>query len=63
LDTPRVASALLVEGEIRGTSRRAQPAVRIDTWGRLSRATRDVVEATALPLPTDGRLTEVLWTK
>ena len=46
--------ALLVEGEIRGTWRRAQHTVRIETWGRLSRAARDAVEAeaTALPLPT-----------
>src|SRR4029077_12431144 len=45
--------ALLVEGEIRGTWRRAQHTVRIDTWARLSRAARDAIEAEAgtLPLP------------
>jgi hypothetical protein len=57
--------ALLVEGEIRGTWRRAQHAVRIDTWGRLSRPTRDAIEAeaTALPLPTGDRGIEVVWNK
>jgi hypothetical protein len=42
--TPRVwPGALLVEGEIRGTWRRANQTVRIETWGRLSRAARDSV--------------------
>ncbi|MDX6477230.1 MAG: hypothetical protein QOH95_2741 [Gaiellaceae bacterium] len=62
--TPRVwPGALLVEGEIRGTWRRAHHTVRIDTWGRLSRAMRDAIEAeaTALPLPTGDRLIEVVW--
>lgn len=61
--TPRVwPGALLVEGEIRGTWRRAQHTVRIDAWGRLSRTARDAVEAevAALPLPVD-RLIEVVW--
>ena len=55
--------ALLVEGEIRGTWRRAQHTVRIDTWARLSRATREVVEAEAraLPLPGLDREIEVVW--
>ncbi|HST16473.1 MAG TPA: crosslink repair DNA glycosylase YcaQ family protein [Gaiellaceae bacterium] len=55
--------ALLVEGEIRGTWRRAQHAVRIETWTRLSRAARDAVEAeaAALPLPGLGRRIEVAW--
>ena len=46
--------ALLVEGEIRGTWRRAQHTVRIEAWERLSRARRDAVEAEAraLPLPS-----------
>jgi hypothetical protein len=54
--------ALLVEGEIRGTWRRAQHTVRIDAWGRLSRATRDAVEAEAraLPLPVERGI-EVAW--
>jgi len=55
--------ALLVDGEIRGTWRRAQHAVRIETWGRLSRAARDAVEAeaTSLPLPGLKRPLEVAW--
>jgi hypothetical protein len=55
--------ALLVEGEIRGTWRRAQHTVRIDTWTRPSRAVRDVVEAEAatLPLPGVERRIEVVW--
>src|SRR5581483_7144687 len=44
--TPRVwPGALLVDGEIRGTWRRAQHKLEIDTWGRLSRAAKDAVEA------------------
>jgi hypothetical protein len=61
--TPRVwPGALLVDGEIRGTWRRAQHVVRIETWARLSRTARDAVEAeaTALPLPVD-RPREVVW--
>jgi hypothetical protein len=55
--------ALLVDGEIRGTWRRANHAVRIDTWGRLSRQARDAVEAEAatLPLPGIDRPIEVVW--
>jgi Winged helix DNA-binding domain len=54
--------ALLVEGEIRGTWRRAQHTVRIEAWTRLSRKARDAVEAEAraLPLPVD-RPIEVVW--
>ena len=54
--------ALLVEGEIRGTWRRAQHTVRVEAWARLSRAMRDSVEAEAqaLPLPLE-RETEVVW--
>jgi hypothetical protein len=62
--TPRVwPGALLVEGEIRGTWRRAQHTVRIDAWERLSRARRDAVEAEAksLPLPGLDRPIEVVW--
>jgi len=55
--------ALLVEGEIRGTWRRAQHTVRIDAWERLSRARRDAVEAeaAALPLPGLDRPVEAAW--
>jgi len=63
--TPRVwPGALLVEGEIRGTWRRAQHTVRIEAWTRLSRGTRDAIEteATGLPLPGLERPIEVVWT-
>jgi hypothetical protein len=55
--------ALLVEGEIRGTWRRAQHTLRINAWARLSRARRDVIEAEAraLPLPGLDREIEVVW--
>jgi hypothetical protein len=55
--------ALLVEGEIRGTWRRAQHKLQIETWGRLSRAARDAVEAEArsLPLPGVERELHVAW--
>jgi hypothetical protein len=62
--TPRVwPGALLVEGEIRGTWRRANHTVRIDSWTRLSRGTRDAIEAEAKPLPLPGldRPIEVVW--
>jgi Winged helix DNA-binding domain len=63
--TPRVwPGALLVEGKIRGTWRRAQHTVRIEAWARLSRGTRDAIEteATALPLPGLERPIEAVWT-
>jgi hypothetical protein len=62
--TPRVwPGALLVEGEIRGTWRRAQHTVRIDAWTRTSRRAREAVEAEAraLPLPGLDRPIEVVW--
>ena len=62
--TPRVwPGALLVDGEIRGTWRRAQHTVRIEPWGRLQRAVRDAVEteAATLPLPGLDRPIEVVW--
>jgi len=61
--TPRVwPGALLVEGEIRGTWRRAHHTVRIDAWARLSRGTRDAIEAeaNAMPLPGVDRPIEVI---
>jgi hypothetical protein len=62
--TPRVwPGALPVEGEIRGTWRRAQHIVRIDAWSRLSRGLRDAIEAeaSALPLPGVERRIDVVW--
>jgi winged helix DNA-binding protein len=55
--------ALLVDGEIRGTWRRAQHTVRVDSRARLSRAARDAVEAeaAALPLPVLDRPIRVVW--
>jgi hypothetical protein len=55
--------ALLVEGEIRGTWRRAHHTVRIDAWTRLSRVARDAIEAeaSALPLPGVDRSIAVVW--
>jgi hypothetical protein len=55
--------ALLVDGEIRGTWRRAQHTVRIEAWSRLSAATRAAVEAEAatLPLPNLERDIQVIW--
>jgi hypothetical protein len=57
--------ALLVQGEIRGTWRRAQHTVRIDAWGRLPRGARDAIEAEAgaLPLPGLDRPIEVIWNR
>ena len=54
--------ALLVDGEIRGTWRRAQHTLRIDVWARLSRSARDAIEAEAraLPLPVERDI-EVAW--
>ena len=62
--TPRVwPGALLVEGELRGTWRRAQHTVRIEAWTRLPRRLRDAVEAEArgLPLPGLERDVDVVW--
>jgi hypothetical protein len=58
--TPRVwPGALLVEGKVVGTWRRAQARMTIRTWQRLSPATREAIVAGAesLPLPnTAGRM-------
>jgi len=62
--TPRVwPGALLVEGEIVGTWRRAQETVTIQTWRRPSRAERDAVQAEAesLPLPDIRGPVVVRW--
>jgi hypothetical protein len=62
--TPRVwPGAVLVEGEIVGTWRRADKTVTIQSWRRLGRAARAAVqaEAGALPLPgAQGRIV-VRW--
>jgi hypothetical protein len=52
--------ALLVEGEVRGTWRRAQGTVRIEAWSRLARSARDAVEAEARALPLAGSIA-VAW--
>lgn len=46
--------ALLVDGAIAGTWRRADSAVSIETWRRLSRAERHAVEAEVASLPLPG---------
>jgi len=46
--------ALLVDGAIVGTWRRAEAAVSIETWRRLSRAERHAVEAEVASLPLPG---------
>ena len=55
--------ALLVNGEIVGTWRRANEKVSISAWRRLSGATRDAVveEAEALPLPGLTAKIAVSW--
>ena len=58
--TPRVwPGGLLVDGEIVGTWRRADTAVTVQPWRRLSRAERDAAaaEVESLPLPgIQGRI-------
>jgi hypothetical protein len=55
--------ALLVDGEIRGTWRRAQHTVRVEPWARLTREARDAIESEAgtLPLPSLDREIDVVW--
>jgi len=62
--TPRVwPGAILVAGNIVGTSRRAQGRVTIQTWQRLSRTAREAVvtEAESLPLPDAAGRIVVHW--
>ncbi len=62
--TPRVwPGAVLVQGQVAGTWRRAGAVVAIQTWHRLSPAARDAVEveAQSFPLPdVQGRI-RVRW--
>ena len=54
--TPRVwPGALLVDGDIAGTWRRANETITIETWHRLPRASRDAVETEgrSLPIPVE----------
>ena len=55
--------ALLVEGEVRGTWRRAGHTVRIESWEPLSPGARAAVEgeAATLPLPGIDRPIDVVW--
>ncbi len=62
--TPRVwPGAVLLDGEIVGTWRRAVGTVTIRTWRRLTRAARDAVEveAASLPLPDLRGRVVVRW--
>lgn len=62
--TPRVwPGAILVDGEVVGTWRRAQAEVTIASWRRLSVAERAAVEAEAasLPIPGVDRAVRVRW--
>ena len=52
--------AVLVNGEVGGTWRRANEAVTIETWGRPSRAARQAVEAEAAALPLPGLEKEIV---
>jgi hypothetical protein len=62
--TPRVwPGALVVEGKIVGTWRRAKSRTTIQTWQRLSSPAREAVvaEAESLPLPDPGGRMVVHW--
>jgi len=53
--TPRVwPGAVLLGGEVRGVWRRANEVVAVETWGRVSRAEKDAIEAEAAALPLPG---------
>ena len=55
--------ALLVDGEIVGTWRRAKRVLTVDTWKKLSPAAKDAVaaETDTLPLPDPGEGMTVHW--
>jgi hypothetical protein len=55
--------AVLVDGEIAGTWRRAKHEVSVQAWRRFTRAERDAVEreARSLPLPRIDREIDVRW--
>jgi hypothetical protein len=55
--------AVLVDGEVVGTWRRAEATVTLETWRRLSRPQRDAVqmEVESIPLPDPGRPIVVRW--
>lgn len=62
--TPRVwPGAVLVDGEVAGTWRRARQTVTVQPWGPLAPAAREAVEAEAasMPLPDLGRPVTVRW--
>jgi hypothetical protein len=62
--TPRVwPGAVLAEGEMVGTWRRAEATLTVQPWRRLSRTARDAVEreAESLPLPGIERRIVVRW--
>lgn len=64
--TPRVwPGAILLKGEVRGIWRRANEVVAVETWGKVSRAERDAIEAEAasLPLPGLEREISVRWSE
>jgi hypothetical protein len=46
--------AVLVDGEVAGTWRRAQGTLTIDAWRRLAPAARTAIEAEATSLPLPG---------
>ena len=56
--------AVLLDGEVRGTWRRAHDIVTVQAWGRLTAAERQAIEAEAasLPLPGLDRAISVRWT-
>ncbi|MEO8273304.1 MAG: crosslink repair DNA glycosylase YcaQ family protein [Chloroflexota bacterium] len=58
--TPRVwPGALLVDGDIAGTWRRADADVSVDAWRALSEAEREAVEAEARSLPLPNLVTPI----
>jgi hypothetical protein len=51
--------AVMLDGEIRGTWRRANGAVTVDIWGRCSGAQRQAIEAEATSMPLPGLKGEI----